>query len=509
MHMASQRIAFRTDANSEIGTGHFMRCLTLADELKKRGAEICFVARGMPAHLTQMLQERSFVFHALPEHISMEDIEELPHSKWLKTSQHQDAVHTLEQLGHGFFDWIIVDHYAIDQRWETPLRVVAKKIMVIDDLADRQHDCDVLLDQNFYHDAQMRYVGKVPQHCQVLLGPAYALLRDEFIEMRKHVKPRTGQVNNVLIFFGGVDAENLTGMALKALIAVNLDLHVDVVIGQQHPKIQEIESLCKSHFFACHVQTKQMAHLMAHADLAIGAGGSSIWERFCMGLPSICISAADNQRQQLTDLQLEGLIISQKQNSHAIEFLSQALRVLKSGSNFQTEMSEKIYQLVDGYGASKVSHLIFSRNIEMRLANKLDSKNLFTWRNHPTIRSNSLSANEIQLTEHEKWFDQRCGQLNHPILIGEIEKKPIGVVRFDIRENFAEVSIYLVPESGNHGLGRNLLSQAEKWLKTNHPHVVAVHAQVLQENESSKRLFTNLHYVKHADAAQIEFVKKL
>ncbi len=507
--MASQRIAFRTDANSEIGTGHFMRCLTLADELKKHGAEICFVARGMPAYLMQMLQERSFAFHALPEDISAEGIEELPHSKWLKTSQHQDAVQMLEKLGDSFFDWLIVDHYAIDQRWETPLRVVAKKIMVIDDLADRQHDCDILLDQNFYHDMQTRYLGKVPLHCQLLLGPAYALLREEFREMRKHVKPRTGEVNNVLVLFGGVDAEDLTSIALNALIAQDLNLHVDVVIGQQHPKIQEIEALCKSHNFVCHVQSKQIARLMAQADLAVGAGGSSIWERFCMGLPSICISTVDNQRQQLADLQLEGLIIGQEKNQQAIDFLNQALLVLKSNSKCQIEMSEKNYQLVDGYGASKVSKLISLCNIEMRLATKADSKNIFTWRNHPRIRSSSISSDEVQWVEHEKWFDQRCGQFNHPILIGEVEKKPIGVVRFDIRENFAEVSIYLVPESGNHGLGRTLLSEAEGWLKKNHPYVVAVHAHVLQENETSKKLFTNLHYVKHADADQIEFVKQL
>ncbi|PIT76123.1 UDP-2,4-diacetamido-2,4,6-trideoxy-beta-L-altropyranose hydrolase [Limnohabitans sp. B9-3] len=507
--MASQRIAFRTDANSEIGTGHFMRCLTLADALKKQGSDICFVARGIPEHLLQMLHERNFAFHALPESVRVEGVDELAHSKWLKTSQHLDAVHTLEKLGHHKFDWLIVDHYAIDQRWESTLRVIANRLMVIDDLADRSHDCDVLLDQNYYRDAQSRYVSKVPAHCQMLLGPAYALLRKEFTEMRKHVMPRMGEVRRVLVFFGGVDAENLTGMALKALIELNLDIHVDVVIGQQHPKIQEIESLCKTHFFACHVQTKQMAHLMAQADLAIGAGGASIWERFCMGLPSICISTADNQRQQIADLQFEDLVFAPKQKMPAIEFLNQVLRELKSGLNFRAEMSEKIYQLVDGHGVVKVSNLIFSGDITMRLADKLDSKNIFTWRNHPTIRSKSLSADEIQWVAHEKWFDQRCGQLHNPLLIGEIDKKPVGVVRFDITETLAEVSIYLVPESGNHGHGRKLLGAAEDWLKTHHPHVDALHAKVLQQNESSKRLFANLNYIKHVDADPIEFVKKL
>jgi UDP-2,4-diacetamido-2,4,6-trideoxy-beta-L-altropyranose hydrolase len=507
--MVSKRIAIRTDANSEIGTGHFMRCLTLADELKRHGAEVCFIARGLPVHLKQMLQEKNFVFHALPENIITECIEELQHSRWLKTSQHQDAVQTLKLLVNCFFDWIIVDHYAIDHRWETQIRVAAKKILVIDDLADRLHDCDVLLDQNFYHDAQTRYFDKVPYHCQLLLGPAYALLREEFREMRKQVKPRTGEVHNVLVFFGGVDAENLTGITLKALISLNLNLHIAVVIGQQHPKTLEIKNLCKSHHFELHIQTNQIAYLMAQADLAIGAGGSSIWERFCLGLPSICISTADNQRQQLVDLKLDGLIIASEHYLNAIEFLDQTLLLIKSESSFQEAMSKKIYQLVDGYGAIKVGRQIFLQDIEMRLASKLDSKNIFAWRNHPTIRSNSFFPNKIQWAEHEKWFDQRCGQFNHPILIGEIENKPIGVVRFEIRENFAEVSIYLVPNSGNHGLGKNLLIEGERWLKLNHPNVVMVHALVLKENTSSKKLFTNLHYVQRADTTPLEFVKQL
>lgn len=296
--MVSQRIAFRTDANSEIGTGHFMRCLTLADELKKHGSEICFVGRGLPAHLAKMLKERSFASHYLPENTSVEktnDIEELKHSKWLKVTQQQDAIYTLEKLGKGFFDWIIVDHYALDVRWETQIRAIAKNILVIDDLADRRHDCDILLDQNLHHDMHVRYLGKVPQKCQQLLGPSNALLREEFREIRKLVKPRSGDVKNIFVFFGGVDEANLTGMALKALIALDLKVHVDVVIGQQHPKCQEIKDLCIVGGFKLYIQTSNIANLMAKADLSIGAGGASNWERCCLGLPSIVIASAFNQ----------------------------------------------------------------------------------------------------------------------------------------------------------------------------------------------------------------------
>lgn len=506
--MASKRIAFRTDANSEIGTGHFMRCLTLADAFKKDAVESCFVARELPTHLIQMLQERNIDFYGLPL-VEAKEPDKLPHSQWLKTSQNQDALQTIEALGVSKLDWLVVDHYALDQRWERSLRDVASKIMVIDDLADRHHDCDVLLDQNFYQDMDTRYVGKVPSHCQLLLGPSYALLRDEFRNQRQHVQPRSGDIKNLLVFFGGVDAENYTRLALEAIVASKLACDVDVVVGLQHPNLQDIEMLCKTRHYACHVQTHQMAALMAKADLAIGAGGTAMWERCCMGLPSICISTADNQEQQVADLMSEGLIVALQKNQDISASIKHALVNLKGDANRLSAMSKSVYEWVDGKGIGKVSGFLFPQDIEIRIANAIDSKNIFSWRNHQTIRNHSLSPNEIEWSEHEKWFANRCGQTNHPILIGHIEGQDIGVVRFDIRENFADVSIYRVPESGHHGAGHKLLCEAEAWLKLNHPHVVAVHALVLQENERSKKLFEKSHYVKHADSAQIEFVKQL
>lgn len=506
--MASHRIAFRTDANSEIGTGHFMRCLTLADELKKHDAETCFVARKLPAYLIQMLKKRGIDLYELPVG-DAEKTDELSHAKWLKTSQHQDAIQTIEMLDKRKLDWLVVDHYAIDQRWETPLRKLANKIMVIDDLADRQHDCDVLLDQNFYQDIHTRYIGKVPSYCNLLLGPSYALLRDEFRKQHQQVRPKAGDIKNLLVFFGGIDAQNYTILALEAIVASNLQFDVDVVVGQQHPYLLDIEKLCKTHRYACHVQTLQMASLMAKADLAIGAGGTAIWERCCMGLPSICISTANNQEQQVSDLMDKGLIIELQKNQDVSELFKHNLAMLKDDESRLRAMSKSVYDLVDGNGVGKVASFLLPKDIEIRLANTSDSKNIFSWRNHPTIRNNSRSSDEIEWSEHEKWFSNRCGKPNHPILIGHIQGQPIGVVRFDIQANFADVSIYRVPDSGHHGTGYKLLCEAEAWLKINHPQVVAVHALVLRENEPSKKLFEKSHYVNHADSAQIKFVKKL
>ena len=143
------RILFRTDANQQIGTGHFMRCLTLADEMRRSTADVCFVARELPLHLQEMLFERGVTYLTLPTPDAVHGADELPHSRWLPTSQAHDAEHTLAVLGKGSWDWLVVDHYALDHRFETPLRAVVQHVLVIDDLADRMHYCDVLLDQNF------------------------------------------------------------------------------------------------------------------------------------------------------------------------------------------------------------------------------------------------------------------------------------------------------------------------------------------------------------------------
>lgn len=505
--MTDLRIVFRTDANLVIGTGHFVRCLTLADELRRSGAHIFFVARDLPWHLQQMLSEYSICYRALPKIETAHNTDELPHATWLQTSQAHDAEQTLAALGAGSWDWLVVDHYALDHRFETPLRAIAQRVLVIDDLADRVHDCDVLLDQNFYYDQQQRYLGRVPAHCRLLLGPSFALLRPEFKATRQQLQARTGDVHNILVFFGGVDADNRTGQVLDVLINLNLDIQVNVVIGQQHPQKEKIEQQCAQHHFKCHVQTNQMAMLMAQADLAIGAGGTSVWEKSSLGLPSVCIATADNQVQQLNDLQLAGLVLGPTRQEDLCAFLTSFLQNLGAESKLLQMQSQRGMALVDGKGAVRVATALHAQVLRMRLAEAEDARNVFNWRNHPLVRKNSVNAQEISWNQHSQWFEQQLKNSNCPILIGEIDTKPVGVVRFDISTNEAKVSIYLVPDSEFKGWGGCLLDQAEVWLHHHYPEVTTLHAQVLPNNEPSKKLFTKLNYTLSVSQAQLDFVK--
>lgn len=295
--MSEKNIAIRVDASNEIGTGHFMRCLTLADGLKEQGAQVCFVSRYLPEHLASILVKKSHGLLKLVDGSAQESHGKLAHSHWLNTSAEIDAQECIRLLGHRSWDWLVVDHYALDARWESALRRVVGKILVIDDLADRQHDAEVLLDQNLYPDMAQRYVGLLSSGCRALLGPSYALLRREFVEARARTSPRNAEVRKIFVFFGGSDLTNETEKSLAAIAALNRqDILVDVVVGAGNSRHKSIEEFCTSiSGTRFHCQVDNMAQLMSQADLALGAGGSTTWERCALGLPALVITVADNQ----------------------------------------------------------------------------------------------------------------------------------------------------------------------------------------------------------------------
>jgi UDP-2,4-diacetamido-2,4,6-trideoxy-beta-L-altropyranose hydrolase len=483
-------IAFRADASSQMGTGHFMRCLTLADALTQRGAHCRFISRQLPAHLGEMLTVRGHEFAQLSTHAGASDSDELTHAAWLGVSQSADAKESTLVLSDRHWDWLVVDHYAIDGRWESRLRSAAGQIMVIDDLADRQHDCDVLLDQNYYRQMESRYSGRVPTHCRLLLGPRYALLREEFQYWRARISPRCGPVKRVLVFFGGVDADNCTGQTLKALRNIDHgELTVDVVIGAGHPNRVQIESMCADAHYSCHVQTQRIAELMAAADLAIGAGGGATWERCCLGLPCITLCTADNQSMQVAHAAVEGLLYAPELHGDIVRGIGGHLMALMENNFLRQCLSLKSLSAIDVFGAQRVLEKMGCSAIQLRRAAPSDAEDLFRWRNHPRIRAVSRSGDAIEWVTHQTWLASVLSSADRVLLIGLRGGAPIGVVRFDIRQETAEVSIYIVPGTEESGLGGALLQEAEHWLAEHLPGVRELQAQVLGNNQTSHRLF--------------------
>lgn len=288
-------VVIRTDASLEIGTGHVMRCITLAKQLEREGANITFICRNFPGNSISYLQSQGFHVHALTLH------ENQNHWQWMRENWKQDAEETKLTITNlnKKIGLLIVDHYGLDAKWESKLRSDVNHIMVIDDLADRSHDCDLLLDQNYYLNMQIRYKGLVSDSCVQLLGPNYALLRDEFLSLDPQKINRDRNVKNILVFFGGTDPTGETIKTLQAIQRLNFsDVEFNVVVGVTNPRKGQIEKMCKSIpdvTFNC--QVNNMAELMVKADLAIGAGGTTSWERCFLGLPSITIIVADNQKE--------------------------------------------------------------------------------------------------------------------------------------------------------------------------------------------------------------------
>jgi len=299
----------RADASASIGAGHVTRCLTLAGDLTRRGMKVFFIMRRLPGNLGDYLDNLGYAFFWLP---APECGETADYFAWLKNHWSEDAEATHEFISQaaadygldgGKVDLLVVDNYALDYRWERRFRSLTKEIMVIDDLADRKHDCDRLLDQNYYRNMTERYRDLTPSGCQLLLGPRHALLRPEFRRIKANLRWRDGNIGRILLFFGGGDP---TGETVKALAAARLwraGIAVDVVVGTSNPRKEEVEKICfrlpKVNFYC---QVEKMAELMDQADLAIGAGGSATWERCYLGLPALILTVAGNQTETVRDL---------------------------------------------------------------------------------------------------------------------------------------------------------------------------------------------------------------
>jgi len=358
-------VVIRTDSSTAIGTGHVMRCLTLADQLAKHGASVLFVCRDLPGSIIEQIRERGYpvqcLAHAGDAIVSTNKSDE--YAQWLVVSKKVDMVQTrriLENLQTPC-DRLIVDHYAIDREWEGGLRNHAEQIMVIDDLANREHDCDLLLDQSHSIRPEARYKGLVPEQCQLALGGQYALLRPEFAIARDKVDRRKRHIRHVQIFFGGVDSTGETLKVLNAIRSLKIGLsYIDVIVGSANPKRDQIRAMCKtSPRIRYHCDVDNMAELMSEADLAIGAGGTTTWERCCVGLPSLILAVAENQVEIGTDADTLGVgVYLGKADEVSGEAVAEKIKELVGNPEAVAEMSRRGMMLVDGLGATRVSDFI-------------------------------------------------------------------------------------------------------------------------------------------------------
>ena len=353
------RIVFRADASIKIGTGHVMRCMTLAKALVEKSAEVQFICRDHVGNLIEKIRQQGFTVHTLitsssdSEQTELKEVPKLFHSEWLEATQQQDAKDCQSILEEIQPDWLIVDHYAIDLAWQKALKPYYQKLMVIDDLGDRQHICDLLLDQN-YGTSIDKYQSFVPEHCKILAGAQYALLRPEFSKWREvSLKRRENvrRVKSILITLGGVDPDNYTGKILHQLAKTKLDLNIEitVIMGATAPYFETVKQQAASMNVKTRVKTNvtNMAELMTNADLAIGAAGATTWERCCLGLPTIQLIIADNQRQIAQVLAKDNVV-------KLIDNVEQLSGLVETANQWSGDTSQQAARISDGLGCQRV-----------------------------------------------------------------------------------------------------------------------------------------------------------
>lgn len=527
-------VAICADASRQIGSGHLMRCLSLARALRQIGAEVRFYYAAWPGHADTWLNAQGFhgelLDFAVDNFLADEDAKDSANvwsTLWQQQYGHaclkawQPWLQSLNTQAtssvHRTIDWCIYDNYGLAADFVKVIKPSCRQLMAIDDLANREHPVDLLLDQNAVFGMQTRYQTMLPADCTQLLGPQYALLRPEFYSSSMPITAQTSsarsyqRVNRILVSIGGSDTVGLTERLCKLLFAqqVFADISLDVVVGSAYEKITELTELiaarANSRLF---VQTNEMASLMRQADLAIGAGGSSQWERALTHLPSLVVAVADNQQPGCEYLQHLGAIqYLGRVEQVSDELLLNAITNIIENKDLRQALAERAYALmaiaqndasssatqVLYSGAEKVarkmSFLSTLATLALRQAETADAELLFTWANDPYVRAMAFSKAPIAWATHLAWFEQKRQDASTDIWICEQFGQAVGQCRLNaITPLIGEIHLNLNPACRGLGLAAAMIAKACQASIARHQWQ-EIHAVVKLSNHASLRAF--------------------
>ena len=463
------KFVFRVDASLQIGTGHLMRCLTLAECLKNNGIDISFICRKNSGNLRAKIIKKGFRLFELESLSKARYDDKLFHSKWLTVTQQEDADQCKEILEKIKPDWLVVDHYALDHEWESDLKHLSTNLMVIDDLADRNHNCDLLLDQTFGRIAE-HYIDLVPKLCTVLVGPEYSLLRPDFSEWRSYSIERRSQANfkNLLITMGGVDLENHTEDVLIKLNRCSLpeDINITIVLGSHCPNLESLKMRAErsKYTVSIKVDVDNMAEIMANSDIAIGAAGTTSWERCCMGLPTIQIVLAENQKflaEKLSKINASMLV----NENNSLESL------INDASKWMQDVSISSAKITDGTGTLKVASQITDSIVKFKLQefgevelvsyvdlNFNDQAFALKMRNDISVKRWMYSQREISQKEHRDFIKKLNDNNERLYFLVKLQGTIVGSINFSniVPNDSLDFGLFTNPYTELKGAGRIL-----------------------------------------------------
>jgi len=490
------QVLVRADASAKIGNGHVMRCLALAQGLRAQGAQVRFACREHPGHLCEVLEKEGFEVWRLP--MGSEHDETLAHSHWLGASQREDARQLLSRLDAAALrpDWLVLDHYALDVHWEDALRPRVGALLVVDDLADRAHGPCLLLDQNVAREPHSRYAGRVAEPSRWLLGPAYALLREEFARLHAASTPRENPPRRLLMHFGGgPDPDDIAGRALAAALA-QPGLDIEMVAGARYAALRERFGVQPR--LQLHERVDSMAPLVARADCALAAAGVSALERLCGGVPSLVVAMADNQLPGAEEGARRGLVRYLGEH-HAITDgqLGAGLRELLA-SLPDPAWSRRCLDTVDGRGVERARAAMalgVPPALRARSAGPQDEQRLLDWANDPLTRANAFSPSPIPLADHQRWLRARLADAACRLyVIEDAAGEAVGTVRLQREEAGWEVHFNLAATARGRGQGRGLVAAGLDALHAEFGPVALVFGRVKAGNDASCRIFEGLGF---------------
>lgn len=483
------RIALRVDASSRIGLGHLLRCLSLAHALKHCGAEPHFLLRASDVDGAARVRAAGFSAVQLP----------LP------------AVHNIGQLADAQADaqaciaalqdtppaWVIVDHYGLDAAWHATVRdALACRIAAIDDLADRPLDVDALIDHNLVPAGthRERYASVLQaQPARWFCGPRHALLGPAYADLPAFiVQP---EVRSLGIFMGGTNPLGISATVLAACRDAGFTGPVEIVSTSAAPTLPALQAAITADGRATlSLDLPDLAAFYARHGLQIGAGGGGAWERCAVGVPSLTLCVADNQRAVIPALVAMGATAGA--DGITREAIAAALRPLLADASLRQQLSQTASTVVDGWGARRVAlALLSSSPPTLRAATIADAERLWQWRNHPATRAVSRQSAEIPLASHRQWLQRLLDAGRSRLHIALLGDQEIGVIRFDpLHGDTWEVSLYLAPQLHGLGLGTALLRAGEQALRNDLGTPLHIHAEVLPGNAGSLRLFESAGY---------------
>ena len=457
---------FRADAGPIIGSGHVMRCLALAKVLSGVGWRCHFASVDGVTNPIPALTSSRFNCIELPKDVS-------------------NQVVVLQNAFPEGVGLLVIDQYDLNIEFELACRSWANRIFVIDDLANRVHDADILLDQTHGRNSE-DYRCLVPKHCAIYTGARYALIQPEFISTRAVALARrdsgTGSIKHILVTLGATDPEGVTSIILDGIRKSEIDATVDVVLGSWAPHTRIIKTAAgRSPQMRGLVSTIEMAKLMTKADLALGAGGTTSWERCCLGLPALLVTMADNQDTINRTLNRIGAIKHLGRSTVIDPFLvSKEIQTLIEHPEQLKAMSKVARGICDGRGPLRIllllvgSHLTrIGEKVSLRLMELEDEEMILAWQSSKDIRIYSRNKEVPDPVTHTAWMHREVHDPTCLPMVVQYRDSAAGLMRFNRTiDKEVEVSILITPEYQGVGvataalqLGKRVFPGCELWAK--------------------------------------------